>query len=108
MTWPFSHQAVRFDEMYRFVLALRLGIVESFFSVPPSLANRLPHSLAIRASRPSFTRDVFSLMPVSSAALRIRSSSMLIVVLMRSLFHDTFYGRMNMHGIGANVEANVK
>jgi hypothetical protein len=33
---------------------------------------------------------------------------MLIVILMSSLLHVTFYGCVNMHGMSANVEAIVK
>jgi hypothetical protein len=60
----------------------RLGIARRPASVPPSLANRLPLSRAINASRPSRTREVFSLTPVSRDALSSISSSMFIVVLM--------------------------
>lgn len=42
MTWPFPHQAVHFNGVLHFVLALCPGIVSSFFSVPPSLVSRLP------------------------------------------------------------------
>ena len=57
------------------------GIVCSSFSVPASLARRLLLSLAISASRPSRTREVFSSMPVNFAAFWSRSSSMFRVVL---------------------------
>jgi len=56
----------------------------SFFSVPPSLASLLLLSIAIKASRPSFTRVVFSLIPVSFDALSINVSSIFNVVLIYS------------------------
>jgi len=55
------------DAYYDFI-GLRLGIFLNFFSVPPSIARRLLLSRAINASRPSFTNDVFSLMPVKREA----------------------------------------
>jgi len=57
----------------------RLGMDCSFFSVPPSLASRLLASRAIKASSPSRTKAVFSLIPVIRDALAKISSSMLSV-----------------------------
>jgi len=51
------------------------------FSVPPSLASRLLLSRAIKASKPSRTKEVFSLTPVSRDAFSNILSSMLSVVL---------------------------
>jgi hypothetical protein len=61
------------------------------FSVPPKAANLLALSLAIRASRPSLTRAVFSLIPVNSAALANNVSSMFKVVLMMSSDKTQYY-----------------
>ena len=67
-------------------LGLRRRGVSNCFSVPPSLASLLLLSRAINASRPSLTKEVFSLIPVSLDAFSINSSSMIKVVLMaRSL-----------------------
>ena len=60
---------------------LRLGMGRRFFSVPPSLASLLLLSRAIKASKPSRTKDVFSLTPVSRDAFSKILSSMLSVVL---------------------------
>ena len=60
---------------------LRLGTALRLFSVPPSFASRLLLSRAIKASRPSRTKDVFSLMPVNRDAFSNILSSMLSVVL---------------------------
>jgi len=51
------------------------------FSVPPSLASRLLLSRAIKASKPSRTKEVFSLMPVNRDAFSNILSSMFSVVL---------------------------
>lgn len=59
----------------------RLRIGRSPFSVPPSSAKRRALALAIRASNPRRTSEVFSLTPVSLAACRKRESLMLSVVL---------------------------
>ncbi len=67
--------------------ARRLGGCLRFFSVPPSLASRRALDMAMRASSPRRTRDVFSLTPVSLAACRRSLSSMLSVVLMRINMH---------------------
>ena len=67
------------------------------FSVPAKAASLLALSLAIKASRPSLTREVFSLMPVNSAALASNSSSMFRVVLMTSPRPDVFIICINMH-----------
>jgi hypothetical protein len=53
----------------------------SFFSLPPSLASRLLLSPAIKDSKPSLTKEVFSLTPVSRDAFSNILSSMLSVVL---------------------------
>ena len=60
---------------------LRLGIVCNSFSVPPSFARRLLLSRAIKASRPSRTNEVFSLIPVKRDAFSKILSSMFIVVI---------------------------
>lgn len=52
---------------YVFV-GLRLGMLRRPFSVPPRIARRLLLSSAIKASRPSFTKAVFSFMPVKRDA----------------------------------------
>ena len=65
----------------------RLGMDCSFFSVSPSLASRLLASRAIKASSPSRTKAVFSLIPVIRDALAKISSSMFSV--------ERIY--MNMH-----------
>ncbi len=62
----------------------------SRFSVPPSAARRLALSLAIKASRPRRTSDVFSLTPVSLAARCRRESSILRVVLICMSMHDQY------------------
>jgi len=59
-----------------------------FFSVPPSFANRLLLSRAIKASSPSRTKDVFSLMPVSRDAFSNTLSSIFSVVLMHINMHQ--------------------
>jgi len=51
-----------------FFIDLRLEMECNSFSVPPSFASRLLLSRAIRASRPSRTKEVFSLIPVSREA----------------------------------------
>ena len=58
------------------------------FSLPPSEASRFPLSIAINASNPAFTRDVFSVIPESSEALFSRSSSMFKVVLICISMHS--------------------
>ena len=65
------------------MLRLR-GICFKCFSLPPSLANLLALSLAMRASNPSFTKAVFSFMPVILDAWSIKLSSIFNVVLMLS------------------------
>src|SRR5271169_5747297 len=65
---------------YLFVVLLRGGAC-SLFSEPPSIASLLALSFAIKASRPDLTRAVFSLTPVSFAALSSNLSSMFNVVL---------------------------
>jgi len=69
------------DEDHRYAALLRRGTGWRSLSLPPSLASRFALSLAIRYSSPILTSAVFSLTPVSSDALAIRVSSMLIVVL---------------------------
>ena len=69
------------DEYHATRLGRRRRIGASLRSVPPSSANRLALSLAIKASRPMRTSEVFSEMPVSSVALRSKASLMLSVVL---------------------------
>ena len=66
---------------------LRLGMLRNAFSVPPSLARRLLLSLAIKDSRPSLTREVFSLIPVKRDAFSRILSSMFSVVLMHIMMH---------------------
>jgi hypothetical protein len=68
------------NHIYR-TATLRLGTAFKCLSVPPSFASRRALSLAIRASSPSFTNVVFSLMPVNSDALSSNPSSMFNVVL---------------------------
>lgn len=68
------------DESHATLVERLLGIGESFFSVPPSSANRRALSFAMRASSPIRTRAVFWDTPVSFAASRTRASSMLSVV----------------------------
>src|SRR3989304_5532367 len=78
--------------------ALLRGIISNFFSVPPNLASLFSLSLAISASRPSFTREVFSLMPVSLAALSSNSSSMFSVVLINSSSKICYFICISVHG----------
>jgi len=67
----------------------RLGMDCSSFSVPPSLASRLLASRAIKASSPSRTKAVFSLIPVIRDALAKISSSMLSVVRIHINMHQS-------------------
>lgn len=60
---------------------LRRGIGRSFFSVPPSAPSLAALALAISNSKPSRTKAVFSVMPVSFEALASDSSSILSIVL---------------------------
>jgi len=75
------------QDQHQLLDARRLGIARRFFSVAPSSANRLLDSRAMRASRPSRTRAVFSFTPVSSAARFSVSSWMFSVVLMQMSMH---------------------
>jgi hypothetical protein len=59
------------------------------FSVPPSLASRLLLSRAIKASKPSRTKAVFSLTPVSRDALSNILPSMFSVVRICINMHET-------------------
>ena len=70
-----------YNDHIRFQADLRLGMERSLFSVPPSLASRMLLSRAIKASKPSRTKEVFSLTPVSREAFSNILSSMLSVVL---------------------------
>jgi hypothetical protein len=70
-----------------FIADLRLGIAFNPFSVPPSLASRLLLSRAIKASRPSRTKAVFSETPVRREAFSIILSSMFNVVLICMMMH---------------------
>ena len=74
------------------------------FSVPPSAARRLLLSFAMRASSPSLTKDVFSLIPVNFEALLISSSSIFKVVLMISS------NNLNamMHLLYTYIDAQIK
>jgi len=57
---------------YHSVIDFLLGILFSFFSLPPKAASRFALSCAIKASKPRLTRVVFSDIPVSREAfLRI-------------------------------------
>ena len=67
----------------------RLGMDCIFFSVPPSLASRLLASRAIKASSPSRTKAVFSLIPVIRDALAKISSSMLSVERIHMNMHQS-------------------
>ncbi len=58
------------------------------FSLPPNLASLLLLSREIRASNPSLTNDVFSLIPVNSEALLRIFSSMFMVVLICIDMHE--------------------
>jgi len=69
-------------------LSLLRGTDRINFSVPPSVASLFPLSMAINASNPAFTRDVFSVIPESSDALFSRSSSMFKVVLICISMHS--------------------
>jgi len=51
------------------------GMVSNFFSLPPNLASFFLLSRSISASRPSFTKEVFSPIPVNLVAFFIKSSS---------------------------------
>ena len=53
----------------------------NFFSVPPNMASLLLLSRAIKAFKPSLTKEVFSLTPVNFDALPINLSSIFNVVL---------------------------
>src|SRR5688572_13401931 len=64
------------------LLDLRRRVGRRPRSVPPSSARRRALSRAINASRPSLTKDAFSVMPVRRAAFRMRSSSMFRLVFM--------------------------
>jgi hypothetical protein len=71
----------RVDEDHTIGSVRRRGTGWSSFMDPPRAARRRALSRAIRVSSPRRTRDVFSRMPVSSAAVRRRVSSMFRVVL---------------------------
>jgi len=58
------------------------GICSRFFSEPPNSANLFALSQAIKDSRPSLTKAVFSEIPVSFAVFSRICSSMFNVVLM--------------------------
>lgn len=73
------YRSVDKDHTYLFAI-LRRGIGFNFISVPPSSASLLLLSLAINASRPSRTSEVFSLIPVNSDALSSSLSSIFKVV----------------------------
>ena len=79
------------------------------FSVPPSLASRLLLSRAIKASKPSRTKEVFSLTPVSRDAFSNILSSMLSVVLICINMHYVciFVNRQNLYAI-QNIPYNNK
>src|SRR5580765_3896227 len=69
------------DQNHARLRGRRLRIRRSCFSVPPRFAKRRALSLAIRASSPRRTNEVFSFTPVSLAASCSRESSILSVVL---------------------------
>ena len=69
----------------------------SFFSVPPSAAKRAALARAISASRPIFTKAVFSRTPVSSEARNKTASSISSVVLIL----------LNMSHAGASVKGGI-
>jgi len=75
------YRGVHENHLHRSAILL-LGVAFNCLSVPPSFASRWALSLAIKASSPSFTKVVFSLMPVNSDALSTNLSSMFNVVLM--------------------------
>ena len=72
-----------------FYAGLRRGMARSPFSDPPSLSSRLLLSRAIKASKPSRTRAVFSLTPTSLDAFSSILSSMFSVVLMCINMHTS-------------------
>lgn len=76
----YSHRCVYKNHLHCSESLLR-GIAFNCFSVPPNSASLLALSLAIKASRPSFTNVVFSLIPVNSDAFSTNSSSMFSVTL---------------------------
>ena len=78
----------RINNNHNYFLAdLRLGAAFNPFSDPPSLESRLLLSRAIKASRPSLTRAVFSEIPVRLEAFSIILSSIFSVVLMCIMMH---------------------
>lgn len=85
------------DHVY-FLADLLRGIGCRSLSVPPSSASLLLLSRAIKASKPSLTREVFSLTPVNSEALFSISSSIFSVVLIC----------INMHDLGIHVKWHPK
>jgi len=91
----------------------RLGMDCSFFSVSPSLASRLLASRAIKASSPSRTKAVFSLIPVIRDALAKISSSMLSVVRIHINMHQScifvnthFYPHFYPYSLSSKGEKN--
>ena len=78
----------RVNQNHSYLLfALLLGIGRSFFSVPPNLASLLLLSRAMMASKPSLTKEVFSLTPVNWDASSISLSSIIMVVLICMNMH---------------------
>jgi hypothetical protein len=70
----------------------RLGMGRSSLSVPPNFARRLLLSLAMRASSPSFTKEVFSLIPViCDAFFRILSSMFNVVLICINMHYLYIY-----------------
>ena len=82
------HRGINEDHATRPGRRRRTGV--SLGSLPPSPASRLALSLATKASRPKRTSEVFSEIPVSLAALRSSSSSMLSVVLICIMMYHSY------------------
>ena len=76
------------DKDHHLIRVRLRGVMRSFFSVPASFDNLLLLSWAIRACKPSLTRDVFSLIPVNLEASLSISSSILSVVLIHISMHN--------------------
>ncbi|CAB5084234.1 hypothetical protein D3OALGA1CA_4138 [Olavius algarvensis associated proteobacterium Delta 3] len=77
---------------------LRLGIGRKLSSDPPSLARRLALSRAIKASKPSRTKAVFSLTPVSFDAFsKIWSSMLSVVLICINMYNSCIYVNQIIH-----------
>ena len=94
-------------EPFYFLSVLRRGIGNNCFSVPPNVASLLLLSRAINASKPSLTKDVFSVTPVNFEALLSNWSSIFKVVRMTSTFEYAILVCIIMHVKYIHVKISI-